>query len=373
MPPPIEAPLGAPPGGSPGSRCSGRGCPRALADLSSLGRGVRSSSAVTDTTKPGVQNPHCSRARPGTPPAPASAAVDGEPSTVVISASSACTANTRHERTASPSSRMVHAPHTPCSHPRCVPVSRSPRAGRRPASCAVRPRCPALAVDRERHGGLSSSRDWLPRSPARLLVDHGRRDAAPQAPEACRSSGGSSPAAARLPTPPHRPRGIGPDQRPLRRLGPYRDRGDAEQGDRRPDDPPVADLHAACAAGDGEVAVPAGDLLHGESGLRPTPGSARRRAPRPAPGGLPRAGEELAGRHRPPALWPDDVDLGVERERHGGILRGRVGVGDRAAEGAAVADLEMADQRGGGGEQRDVAADHVARLQRRSGGPSRRR
>src|SRR5450759_1451273 len=45
------------------------------------------------------------------------------PSTVVISAPSACTANMRQERTASPFMMTVHAPQTPCSHPRWVPVS----------------------------------------------------------------------------------------------------------------------------------------------------------------------------------------------------------------------------------------------------------
>src|SRR6516225_7569434 len=45
------------------------------------------------------------------------------PSTVVISPPSACTAKTRQLRTACPSSMTVHAPQTPCSQPRCVPVS----------------------------------------------------------------------------------------------------------------------------------------------------------------------------------------------------------------------------------------------------------
>src|SRR5205823_9890992 len=44
------------------------------------------------------------------------------PSTVVTSAPCAWTANSKQERTASPSSSTVHAPHTPCSHPRWVPV-----------------------------------------------------------------------------------------------------------------------------------------------------------------------------------------------------------------------------------------------------------
>src|SRR5436190_6106348 len=44
------------------------------------------------------------------------------PSLVVTSDPWAWTANIRHDRTASPSTSTVHAPHTPCSHPRWVPV-----------------------------------------------------------------------------------------------------------------------------------------------------------------------------------------------------------------------------------------------------------
>ena len=46
------------------------------------------------------------------------------------------------------------------------------------------------------------------------------------------------------------------------------------------------------------------------------------------------------------------LELGVEGQRHRRVLGGRVGVGDRAADGAAVADLEVADERRGPGEQR---------------------
>ena len=46
--------------GSPGSRCSGRGCPTARrGSRRRSGRGCRARNAVTETTKPGVQNPHC--------------------------------------------------------------------------------------------------------------------------------------------------------------------------------------------------------------------------------------------------------------------------------------------------------------------------
>ena len=41
---------------------------------------------------------------------------------VVMAWPSPCTASIRQERTGSPSSRMVQAPHTPCSQPAWVPV-----------------------------------------------------------------------------------------------------------------------------------------------------------------------------------------------------------------------------------------------------------
>ena len=42
---------------------------------------------------------------------------------MLTSRPSAWTASIRHERTARPSSTTVHAPQTPCSQPRWVPVS----------------------------------------------------------------------------------------------------------------------------------------------------------------------------------------------------------------------------------------------------------
>src|SRR4029450_4373919 len=104
----------------------------------SSGDGLSRRNAVTLTTKPGVQNPHCS------PCASMNACwtVDSppfgplSPSTVVTSAPSACTANMRHDRTARPSNITVHAPHTPCSHARWVPVR--PRPSRRKSARVVR-------------------------------------------------------------------------------------------------------------------------------------------------------------------------------------------------------------------------------------------
>src|SRR3989441_4962102 len=87
-------------------------------------------------TKPGVQNPHCM------PWLSQKASCTGcslplvaSPSIVVTCCPLACTANSRHERTASPLTSTVHAPQTPCSQPRWVPVS--PRSSRR-KSASVR-------------------------------------------------------------------------------------------------------------------------------------------------------------------------------------------------------------------------------------------
>ena len=67
--------------------------------------------------------------------------------------------------------------------------------------------------------------------------------------------------------------------------------------------------------------------------------------------------KKSAGGHRPPAGGRQHLELGVERERDGRVLGGGVGVGERAADRAAVADLEVADERRGPGQQRDRVGD----------------
>ncbi len=69
------------------------------------------------------------------------------------------------------------------------------------------------------------------------------------------------------------------------------------------------------------------------------------------------AGEELGGRDAPLVGGIAGDDDGVERNAAGGQLGGRIGEGQRAADGAAVADGGMRDQRHRLGEQRDVLAD----------------
>jgi hypothetical protein len=48
---------------------------------------------------------------------------------------------------------------------------------------------------------------------------------------------------------------------------------------------------------------------------------------------------------------------GIECERDGRQLGGRIGVSDRSAHGAAVADLEVSDVRQSGGQQRHIAGN----------------
>src|SRR6267142_854642 len=97
---------------------------------SALGAGLSASSSWASTIMPGVQKPHCNpwQARnascSGLNPSPGVS-----PSIVVTAAPSHCTASSRQARALSPSSSTVHAPHTPCSQPTCVPVS--PRSSRR--------------------------------------------------------------------------------------------------------------------------------------------------------------------------------------------------------------------------------------------------
>jgi hypothetical protein len=145
----------------------------------------------------------------------------------------------------------------------------------------------------------------------------------------------------------------------------YRDAGHPEQAHGRPGDPAAAQLHPAGGAREREIAMSSGQLRHGE----PAAGTPDRQVQ----GGHQLVGlergqegrhEELAGRDAPGAPGAARLDGGVERERDRGQLRGGVGVSQRPAERAAVADLEMPDVRRGPGQQRRGARDHLIPLQR---------
>ena len=78
--------------------------------------------------------------------------------------------------------------------------------------------------------------------------------------------------------------------------------------------------------------------------------------------GGPGALEEVGGRDAARRAGAGGLELGVERERDRGQLGGGVGMGDRTADGAAVADLEVADHRQRLGDERGRGGDGVVVL-----------
>ena len=68
------------------------------------------------------------------------------------------------------------------------------------------------------------------------------------------------------------------------------------------------------------------------------------------------ADEEIGGGDRPPALGAGDLERGAEGDEQGGEIRGRIGVGDAAADGAAIADRRVAYLRHRLGERRRSCA-----------------
>src|SRR5207237_8171657 len=100
---------------------------RLLLIASSLSRSPFSSSALTVSSIPGVQNPHCSAAcRVKASSSRSNSGRSASPSIVVTSAPDASAARKQHELTGSPSTSTVHAPQTWTSHERFAPVSPSP-------------------------------------------------------------------------------------------------------------------------------------------------------------------------------------------------------------------------------------------------------
>ena len=144
-------------------------------------------------------------------------------------------------------------------------------------------------------------------------------------------------------------------------------RAQAQQADGAAADPViVVEFDGGDRAGDREVAVAAGELLDREAApSRPHRESHSEQDLVGRQRGLPHPGEEFAGRDAAPPGGRERLDLRVEGQRDGRVLGGGVGVGDRAADRAAVADLEVTDQRGGPGQQRDRGADLRRRRRRR--------
>ena len=73
--------------------------------------------------------------------------------------------------------------------------------------------------------------------------------------------------------------------------------------------------------------------------------------------GREQAGEEIGGRNDAATADAAGVDPAAEGKQTGGEFGGRVGVGQRAADGAAGADRGMGDVGGGAGEQRRRLGD----------------
>ena len=160
--------------------------------------------------------------------------------------------------------------------------------------------------------------------------------------------------------------GVGTDEGTLRDLGSDRRPGDAEQGDGGPTAPGRRRSAPRRRIRRWRSRRAGGRPPRSRTrSARPRPGSARRQAARRRPALSPRCRRRSRRpRTDPHSGGPADVELGVERERNGGVLGGRIGVGDRPADRATVADLEVADQRRGRGQERNVAdlqltlADH---------------
>jgi len=194
---------------------------------------------------------------------------------------SACTASIRHERTALPSRRTVHAPHTPCSQPTCVPPSPSSRAGNPPALYAARPepRGHPIHVTRICRFLISMSHSDsvtpLP-SQARLAASARVRRVSTSArcrrysPEAWMSDSGSSIASLAF-----FPACSNTGRSASRRRAPARPRWRGwGSGDTEENDPSPGTLTGAVHrrgrndARHGEVTMPARDFLHCPAGLR---------------------------------------------------------------------------------------------------------
>ena len=124
---------------------------------------------------------------------------------------------------------------------------------------------------------------------------------------------------------------------------------------------------------DGEIAVPPRHLAERHAALAVEPESAPRRSARRARArwSACRAGNPCAASTRSPRLPRSTTSPSSSRQRQRNF-RARVGVGDRAADRALVAGLEMADEGQGGGEQRQLLRSGRARPAACSASPRRR-
>ena len=314
----------------------------------------------------GVQKPHCS------PWHSRSAACTGEMCRPAMrcprSLSPPCRPpeprDTRHERTASPSSSTVQAPHAPCSQPRWVPVS--PHLSLRKSASVMRgSTLPAMGVPLTDNWTGCSCIAW----PRDCFLDglgpgargHGgahlvRYDADP-----CRSVGmSSSPVIAAWPISSAASSSTGlPTDRLLGRGGAPGCGAQTQQ----PDGAAaysvfVIELHSGQHTGDREIAMAARKFVHRESRSavphrKSDTGQHFVRRDR----GFPQTGEEVRCRSLPPSTRREHLDHRIQSKSDGRVFAGGVGMRDRSAQGATVADLEVTDERRHLGQQRTRLAD----------------
>ena len=144
------------------------------------------------------------------------------------------------------------------------------------------------------------------------------------------------------------------DDRVLGRARPQRHAAEPEERDSGAHHPAVlVQLDAARDAGEREIAVAARDFLDREAGsTRPHWEAHPRQQLLRRQRRLPRPGEELRCGDSARAAGRRDIELGIERQGDGRQLARGVGVRDRAAHRAAVADLEVPDERRRKAEER---------------------
>ncbi len=276
-------------------------------------------------------------------------------------------ASTRQPRTILPSTRTVQAPHTPCSQPVCEPIR--PRSRRRKSI-----RCRRASTRRATRSPLTVSEMSTCGAHAARASSRAGEAVAARAP-AARGRGGAScrgcRAGRRADRDRHRAR---PAPRRWSRAstglpasgrhGPFGHHGrvaDAEEDEPRIDERAAGDLRPAprCRPWRSRRS---GAPARGWRCARP----AWRRETRSAAisscwrerRGV-EAGEELRRRDAPLVRGAARDDDGIERDAAGRQLGGRIGEGQRAADGAAVADGGMGDQRHGLGEQRHMPAHQL--------------
>ena len=223
---------------------------------------------------------------------------------MVTSWPSAVTASSRQERTGSPSSSTVQAPHTPCSQPTWVPVSR--RSWRRQSDSSRRAGTWAPvrhAVDGAAVRRAAASARHRSCRPPRCLGERPPRSAPAPGAAGSRRWRGCRPRVDLLPRQLARggPVGVAPARRRATASvrsstsGVGRDRDVRRPGRRRPRRPPTR--HHGGQPAHRVVAVPPGHLDERRAACRP--GSAGKRADdgelAGRPGRLQRADEEVGG------------------------------------------------------------------------------